>query len=133
MPFSIQYEGACVNGIFSAMVRGMFASVFAFALTFGQIVLLGISYYAGWPQMFAVVFYELSPIMVFLALLEYAGFFTGETTEMLWVGLGFCGIKYFMLARAWKSEDPNVCNVAASVGEVLLVGAASWYVVTASY
>ncbi len=111
----------------------MFASIFIFVVTFSQLGLVALSYFKQWWELFGFAFYQLSPIMVCLGLLRQLGLFSGETSNLVWVGLTFCVVKYFVLARALVNEDPNFFNMSALLGEVLLIGGSSWYIVSYSY
>lgn len=111
----------------------MFASILIFMVTLTQLVLVGLSYYKQWWELFAVSFYQLSPVMVFLGVLNFFGIFNGEVSGLLWVGFAFCMIKYFILARALVGEELNFFNVSALLGEVLLLAGSSWYIISYSY
>lgn len=107
----------------------MFASLFAFVMVLTQLSVVLLSYHQKWPEVFAVSFYQISPIMVFLGLLNELKLFSGIASDWVWVGLVYCLTKYFMLTRALVNDDPNFFSLSALVGEVLLIAGSSWYIV----
>jgi hypothetical protein len=107
----------------------MFASLFVFIVVGLQIGLIALSYYKQWAELFAISFYQVSPIMVFLGVLNKAGLFSGITSDLVWVGLGFCVIKYFMFTRALVNEEPNFFSRSALIGEAGIIGLSGWYIV----
>lgn len=112
----------------------MVASVMSFLIVGLQWGLIILFYIKQMPEAFNIVFIHFSPVMVFFALLDKLINFSGEFSYFLWMGLIFCVIKYFFLARSLiVDEDRGFFNITALFAEVAYLATSTWYIVTNSY
>ena len=111
----------------------MTSSIIAFILTLTQLTVVIVSYFMRWMDVFNIGFYHLSPVMVVLGVLCKFGLFSGISSQLVWVGLAYCVIKYWFFVRAMVANDPNALKLAAAVGEVLLIGGSTYYIISDMY
>lgn len=111
----------------------MKGSIIAFIISLTQLGIIALSYVKQWSELFALAFYHLSPIMVFLGVLSKIGLFTGFASHVLWFGVAFCLVKYTIFIRAMIQEDPNWFKMLAGIAEVVMIAGSTLYIVRYAY
>lgn len=109
------------------------ASFIIFLITLLQLALVGISYFKEWQEFFSLLFVHMSPVMVFFGGIEALTKFTGEFSFFFFPALGYCIMKYILLAISLRGQSPGFLNMGALFLEIIYVAGSSVYVVYYSY
>ena len=108
-------------------------NVFAFLITFIQLVVLATAFYIPWPEIQVLLGAYFSPVYVFFGFLNAALEFTGDISYWLFVGLVYCLIKYFIVARAIISDGIGFCDVSALFMEIIYLVGSTYYIITQAF
>lgn len=105
-------------------------SLLAFLIITAQTALALAAWWHSWGQIYQAIAVDFAPLMVIYTLASVLTKMSGEIPLLIFYGLAYGIVKYFLLSRALVLEEFNFFNLTALLLELAYFLFTSWLVVS---